>query len=308
MRIHALEANSYKNQNVSTSFGGKIGSRLISQVVSGTPLEANDVFNSMRKSVGMSRSKIKDIVESFVSYINRITHENKIMKNQIKDLRSEVSRQKRVRASVRAIDDLEVPTPFNAIKIIKEMSENAINARKSLYTYLTTGAGEQEALKQIERNMLLYKASNSGILNIPKVSSELKNNKYADARISTKFILDMLTDSLSASPNPENLYSSAVREQIRINATALFNPIFTKNPNSFGSKSYNDMLSAAVDKALNRYTVVSNNKQRYSGIIIKDNFIPFDFEGSNLILRDKERLERTVSYPQFMNLQAVKGF
>lgn len=304
MRIQAIEANNYKNQNSSVSFSGKIGRKLIAQVTNGTPLEVKDVFNSMRKPIGMSRSKIRDVIESFVSYINRITQENKEMRTQIKDLGGEISRQKRVRASVRAIDELDVPTPLNTIKTIKEMSEHAIDARKSLYTYLTTGTGEEEALKQIERNMVLHRASNNGILNLAPVKAELEKNGFADARSQTKFVLDFMTDSLSAAPEKLNLYSSAVREQVRINAMALFNPII-KNDTYTTKGTYNDMLTSAINSAIDKIAAVDKKKELWADKIVADNFIPFDYKGSNVVVNVNGK-EKAFSYPQFGFISELK--
>ena len=118
--------------------------------------------------------------------------------------------------------------PDEAIATIKQMKENELIARKSMVDFLLTGKGQEEAMKQIERNNIMYKAYCDGITKIPNVEKELiQTNKEKHLGICLApraYIIHLLCNSLYGSEKGSYLNSLKFKDQVLNNAMALLQP------------------------------------------------------------------------------------
>lgn len=128
-------------------------------------------------------------------------------------------------ANVKSIDEIDIVMPEEAIETAKAMTKNEKAARKSMEEYLFTGKGLDEALKQIERNNILYKARKDKITDIPSIKKELDfhtNQGYETG----SYISDLIVNSLYGSPKGELLISPKIADTVFKNAMALLKPHF----------------------------------------------------------------------------------
>jgi hypothetical protein len=295
--IPVINFNSgYNTKYNAPAFGGKVGNRLISESMRGIKLDTDSVMKELKGPVWLREEKTRDVIESFINYINHNSAERRSLINENQSLRQKISNLKRTFGRVKPVDDINYISPTKVLNIMREMSENNIASRKSLYDFLTTAQGQEEALKQIARNAIIYKTSKdtSMKLMMEKVADELS---FVDTREPVKFVMNFLTETLSAAPDKNILFTPASREQIRINAKALFDSVVDKRDSKSLNKPFGELLDGAIDKATERITAVDKARKYLAKELISDNPVLFDFDKSFITVQNSVGFKKDISYP-----------
>ena len=151
-------------------------------------------------------------------------------------------------ARIKSLDDTETVMPDQAIAVLKEIAANDEAAHNSLFSYIMSGKGQEEFLKQIERNEILLKARKDRVTEIPEVKKEIDAVLEDGCRVlgydSYNTACEMLGRTLAINPKGAYLNSPALYKQVKENAEALINPLRQE------SYYYNTSVDKAMKESL----------------------------------------------------------
>lgn len=193
-------------------------------------------------------------------------------------------------AKIKSVDDLGVVMPNQVLATLQEAKENNEAAHKSLFEYVMTGKGQEEFLKQIERNEILLKAKKDGIDSIPEVKEAMEEARNSglvtqgfDSYLTACY---MLASCLRTNTNGHYVLSPTIQQQVIDNACALLTPLqnskYTYNYNVQSAlnevRTFFNNLDVAMQKAktLNNYEYVS------------ETLVPGSMEKSFRTFKDKD--------------------
>lgn len=238
-----------KAEDILESFIGKV--RDLFKEKTGLSMKINEQERQIRSfpqeqenAVDKARNEMREYWQNIV----RSKDEQMALKDkEVADMKSQLEKYQQV-AKVKSVEEIGTVMPDRAIEIMEEMIENKIASRKSMAEFLLTGKGQEEALKQIERNNTILKANQDGIIKIPEVNN--KNNEMNKAGVHFSqdyyFTLNLIESALKGSPNGSYVKSQALKKQIKENAMAILTPMADDR---YCNTTVN-ALSAELDKRL----------------------------------------------------------
>ena len=115
------------------------------------------------------RARESELINSWTKTIQAKNEEVSAAKAETKEAKAALEKYKPV-VAVKPVEEMVSIMPDKALEILNEMVEHKAAANKSMFEFLMTGKGQEEALAQIERNNMLKKASEDGIFNIQSIS------------------------------------------------------------------------------------------------------------------------------------------
>lgn len=243
--------------------------------------------NEKDKAVFNAQEEMRKSYESFVDA------KNKEVAAKDKELQEakEIAERFRPAYSVKSIEEMGIIMPDKAIEVIKEMSAKRKAACSSMLEYLFTGKGQEEALAQIERNNILFKARKDGIFNIKAVDDVYFENLRHGARCMYDFdyTIELISHALQESSKGNYILSPAIKAQVKKNAMALLTPMANPKANKYENNSltkieedlYKQLKNAekfheGINKAIVKY------KNRYPKAEVKLEIVDFEGDKSNL--------------------------
>lgn len=168
-------------------------------------------------------------------------------------------------SKVKSVDEIDIVMPEQVFTLLEEIKANDEIAHNSLFEYVMTGKGQEEFLKQIERNEILRKAKKDGVDKIPEVKNAIDTlikdrplddypsvsgvNSYSTA-------CRMLQKCLTINPKGFYIKSPVVYEQVRKNAEALIEPMREEN------SCYETSVSKTMQEVLKFQDMIENSVMR----------------------------------------------
>ena len=158
---------------------------------------------------------------------------------------------------IKSVEELDTILPDEAAKILDEMVAHRIEARKSMFDFLMTGKGQEEAFAQIERNNQIQKARQDGMFNIPELKTKLntitqQENLYTSS--DTYFTIQMIQKALVGHPQGAYLNSRVIEEQVKNNAMAILTPMADNRYYNTNIQSIEKELDQALDNVKKYHT------------------------------------------------------
>ncbi len=194
---------------------------------------------------------------------------------------------------VRSIDEIGTILPDDVLKIMEEMKENNVNAISSMFDFLMTGTGQQDAIKQIERNSMLLKANGDGMFNIDdlkegRVNLLHKNNIYPTSNAG--FAIRLIEQALIGSEKGQYIASPVIAKQVKDNAMAILTPLEDKRSWNTNLESIKKSLDEVIENAISFHKNfpegIKNLKSRSADsgleIVRKD----FDMQNSYVLFKE----------------------
>ena len=268
-------------KEVKGTFGLKAGSvedimesfiRHIQELTSRNSSLEKDLSSANRTIAEFPQREQKAATEAAEEQIRRYTQ---ILENKDKQILAKEQELKEANAvvekykpafSVKPVEEVGVIMPEKAVEIIHEMGENRVAANKSMFEFLMTGKGQEDAMAQIERNNTLMKAHRDGIMDIPTVDKEYKKlskEQFVYCSIDSNFTLNLIETSLKSNSNGINLKSRAIKEQVKKNAMAVLTPMADERYSNTGLKAIESSLDKTLDNVVKFHENVEKGLAKY---------------------------------------------
>lgn len=213
---------------------------------------------------------------------------------EIADMKTQVEKYRQV-VKLKSVEELDTIMPDKVVEILDEMVKNQIPARASMFDFLMSGKGQEEALKQIERNNQIQKARRDGILNIPDLASKLNDANLGLGIYTTKdsdFTIIMIEDALLSHKNGAYITSPVIKSQVKDNAMALLTPMAEENI------GYNSLarIERELYRTMDKVEIFHKNFARGLNHIRKSNpnaeievkNVDFDLDNSKVLVKGKD--------------------
>ena len=245
------------------------------------PKEKEDAVSEGRRQV---REYFQGVVRSKDSELNA-------KDTELKEMKSQLEKYQQV-AKVKSVEEIETIMPDRAIELIEELIKNKVSARKSMAEFLLTGKGQEEALKQIERNNMIMKAHSDGITQIPEVEAKMKEMQKSGIYFSrdSYFTTSFIEKALKGSPKGSYIKSKAIKDQIKANAMAILSPMADERYSNTGVKAIEQELDKSLANVEKYHEGLVKGIEKMKGKIGKDyktvDFQPVEFspEDSKVIV------------------------
>lgn len=265
----------------------------------------HDFPQEKRQAVFDAEAKLN---KSFADVIKAKDKELASKDAQLKEAREYAAKYEPM-AKVKSVENNGIIMPKQVIKILDEIVANTIPARKSMEEFLFTGKGQQEALKQIERHSLIYKAYNDGMFMIPEVQnyfSKLKKTNSININTEQPVIQNLIFESLKSSPRGEYIMSGAIHRQVKSNAMALLTPYADNNYSNTSLEAINKNVEKTLQDVIEYYQNFTRGIQKYQrnypNSKITYNRVDFDTKNSKVIIDyPKSQKPIEVSYDDVSN-------
>ena len=255
--------------------------------------------------------------KSFVSVIDEKNQEIAAAKAETKEAQKALEKYKPV-ANVKSVEEMATIMPEKAIEIMKEMAEHKATANKSMLDFLMTGKGQEEALKQIERNNMILKARQDGIFDIPSVKSETdkisKENGIYAGSWAQNFTIELIEKALKSSPQGEYIASNVVKEQVYQNAMAILTPMANERYSNTGIKAIQqnlkDRLSDVVkfhENFKNGLAKLEKQNKNYKDYELIINKVENDVDKSKVTIKYTDTHYGAQQYDLTFNQVAYQG-
>jgi len=208
---------------------------------------------------------------------------------------------------VKAVEELDTILPDKVVEILDDMVANQIPARASMFDFLMHGKGQEEALKQIERNNQIQKARMDGMFKIPELEKKLNdvnmdNNLYPS--IDSFFTIRIIEEALLSHKDGAYLASPVIKGQVKNNAMALLTPMAEKKYSNTNLGAIQNELDETLNtvEAFHKGFTNGLNKIRKQNpnaeIEIKN--VDFDVRNSKVLIK-KEDETREFNFWQVSN-------
>ena len=159
-------------------------------------------------------------------------------------------------ADVKPISELGILMPKEVIAAINEAKENDVKAIQSAFEFAMTGKGQEELVKQIDRNNIVYNAIKDGMKRIFEVENSLEEcskNGLPLGFNQEEFARIYFTKALEANAEGAYLESTSIFSQVLTNIDAFLTPL--RDP-KYSYKPSSDVLG----KALKYHRNIETNK------------------------------------------------
>lgn len=350
--VQNTNIKSSKPQN-NINFTGNLGDKFVRQIIQGENVDSKKILSEVKGTFSLSSNKVEDVIESFIEKLRELSGENRNLSRNLNEaqgkinrfpmeknnavydaehqLRSqyqqmlaqkdaEVAQMKKEIAKyepafkVKSVDEINTIMPDKALSIMEEMKESKTKAVSSMFEFLMTGKGQQEAIKQIERNSMLLKASDDGMFKIHELH-EGRNNLQKDGiypTLNPTFAINLIEQALIGSEKGQYVISPVIAKQVKDNAMAILTPLEDRrywNTNLEGiNKSLNDIIEDVINFHNNFLAGIKNLKSRATDseleIVRKD----FDINNSYVIFNEKGASEpRKLSFRQVESIGSVSS-
>lgn len=219
--------------------------------------------------------------------------EMEALKAETKEAKEALEKYKPV-VDIKSVEEIGTVMPPKALETIKEIAEHKMEATKSMFNFLMTGQGQEEALAQIGRCTILQKAYKDGIFSIGSFKQEadkiFKENNIYGWNWSGGFALNIIKDALKSTPEGSYIASSAIKEQVRKNAMAILTPL--------ADDLYSNTNLGSIEKGLEEIFVDTANFHKWYNLGIqklinkhgKENVkikrVDFDFNKSVVTIKE----------------------
>lgn len=263
------------------AFKGKIGDKFLKEVEAGKiEPSVNTIFSKIKSTFGISTDKTKDVMESFLNEIQKLTSENKRLEKNMSiiaksineygtraekrlvDMRkgfSDLLEQKnaelkakdtkiaeltkyKAMAHVKSIEELNDVLPEEFLEIIKEAKNSEIKAQDSLLNFLFKGEGQEEFLAQMERDGKIRKAISNGILEVPGMNEAYnKSGMILGRGLPIDVAQRMVEDALIRSEEGSKILYKPIENVVVKNMDAILKPM--ERTDSFHNKTSEDVLN-----------------------------------------------------------------
>lgn len=263
--------------------------------------EKIDVLNREKdNAVITAERKVK---ENFQSIIQEKNKEVLAKDNELKEMKAQLEKYQQV-AKVKSVQELDTIMPDKAIEIIDGLVKNKISARKSIAEFLLTGKGQEDALKQIERNNMLMKAQADGVTRIPEIIKKIDEMKGSGVYLSSDsyFTINLIESALKGSPKGNYVKSTAIKDQIKENAMAILTPMCNT-----GKKALQQELDKCLDKVEKYHDGLAKGIEKLKKRVGKDlknvEFKPIEFspEDSKLVVTEANGVSYEQGYQWISN-------
>ena len=239
------------------------------------------------QAVENTREEMRKSYESFVAAKN---NEVSAKDKELQEARS-IAEKFKPAYSVKSIEEIGIVMPDKAIEVINEMAAKRKAACSSMLEYLFTGKGQEEALAQIERNNILFKARKDGIFNIKDVDEVYSKNLKKGVRSMYDFdyTIELISHALEESSKGNYILSPVIKAQIKKNAMALLSPMANTKADKYANNSL-VRIEEDLDKQLKNVErfhtginrAVAKYKNRYPKAEVKLEIVDFEGDKSNL--------------------------
>ena len=152
--------------------------------------------------------------------------------------------------AVKSVEEIGTVMPERALEVFKEMVEHKAAANKSMFDFLMTGKGQEEALEQIERNNILMRAHTDGIMGIPAIRDQYNIISVDNGVSYTRgdiFTINLIGRALKSDPKGEYIASPVIRAQVKKNAMAILTPMADERSSYTGIKAVESELDRELD-------------------------------------------------------------
>ena len=198
------------------------------------------------------RARESELINSWTKTIQAKNEEVSAAKAETKEAKAALEKYKPV-VAVKPVEEMVSIMPDKALEILNEMVEHKAAANKSMFEFLMTGKGQEEALAQIERNNMLKKASEDGIFNIQSISEEYakirKDHSIYTAVSDQYFTTNLIERALMSDTKGEYLSSYAIKEQVKKNAMAILTPMADERYSNTNLEYVERELDNAIERA-----------------------------------------------------------
>ena len=213
---------------------------------------------------------------------------------QLKEMKSQLEKYQQV-VKVKSVEEVGTIMPDRAVELMEELIKNKVSARKSMAEFLLTGKGQEEALRQIERNNMIMKAHSDGITQIPEVEAKMKEMQKSGMYFSrdSYFTTTFIEKALKGSPKGSYIKSKVIKDQIKANAMAILSPMADERYSNTGVKAIEQELDKSLANVEKYHDGLSKGIEKIKGRIGKDyeavDFNPVEFspESSKVVITDE---------------------
>lgn len=350
--VQNANIKSSKPQN-NINFTGNLGDKFVRQIIQGENVDSKKILSEVKGTFSLSSSKVEDVMESFISKLRELSGENSNLSDALSKAQEKISITRiekdhavstvesrlkfqyqkelaekdalieRMRTTiskfepafkVKSVDEINTIMPDKALSIMEEMKESKTKAVSSMFEFLMTGKGQQEAIKQIERNSMLLKASDDGMFKIHELNEGRDNLHKAGIypTLNPTFAIALIEQALMGSEKGQYIVSPVIAKQVKDNAMAILTPLEDRrywSTNLEGiNKSLNDTIENVINFHNNFLAGIKNLKSRSVDseleIVRKD----FDINNSYVIFNEKGASEpRKLSFRQVESIGAVSS-
>ena len=237
-----------------------------------------DAPKQTRQAVTEAENKLVDSYRKIIEVKN----------SQIADRDRQIKELEKYKSSmyVKSIDEIGAVMPETILETIKAMGEHKIAARKSMFDYLMTGKGQEEALAQIERSNILTKAHMDGMFEIPDLKEAVKKAYYGEPLF---FVENLIKNSLLGTEKSEYLNSKSIRNQVKTNAIAIASPFANERYSNTNLANLPSRIDKILDEVLEVRTSLANGMKQLKaarGEAVEFKPVEFDMEASKYLLKD----------------------
>jgi hypothetical protein len=159
---------------------------------------------------------------------------------------TEANKKYSLMSNVKSMDEIGVVTKSQVLDAAKKSYENLGTARESMYTFLTTGKGQEEVLAQVERSNVLAKAWKDGMSENPEIVEKVRGYNLYNITIPTNTVdnlKSLVKGALLGTKDDIWMYSKTMQNQIKENAKAI---IFPHMNERFSNHKMTDFEKAKV--------------------------------------------------------------
>lgn len=265
----------------------------------------NEIAKFPDKQMNLQMETERQMREGFQSVLAAKDKEVAAAKAEAKEAK-EFAAKYEPAVKIKSVDEIDTIMPEEALKVFDEMIEHKVAARKSMFDYLFTGKGQEEALAQLDRSAMMGKAMRDGFFNIDDFSSAIDTKARANGLYfwgrGTDSVLALIKSALTGDLKGEYIASPVVRETVKNNAMALLTPFIDKKaPRAEEALlSLEAKLKSKLDESLAFHsilkqriaTIKANNKE----LTVKIERVPFDNKASKVSFYNADNacvMERT---------------
>lgn len=243
--------------------------------------------------------------QSFSQTISAKNQEITAKDKEVAQMKAEVAKYEPM-VKVKSVEELDTIMPDKVSEILDELAEHKIEARKSMFDFLMTGKGQEDALTQVERNNQIMKARQDGMFNIPELDKKW-NSITRQEEIwpsgDIHFTLNMIENALTGHPNGVYLSSPVIKAQVKNNAMAILTPMAN------GSKSNLENIEKQLTERLNNVEKfhkgfaagIEKYKKHHPNVKIEISRVDFDTSNSKIKLSNEDGLLSEVNFYQVSN-------
>ena len=243
--------------------------------------------------------------QSFSQTISAKNQEIAAKDKEVAQMKAEVAKYEPM-VKVKSVEELDTIMPDKVSEILDELAEHKIEARKSMFDFLMTGKGQEDALTQVERNNQIMKARQDGMFNIPELDKKW-NSITRQEEIwpsgDIHFTLNMIENALTGHPNGVYLSSPVIKAQVKNNAMAILTPMAN------GSKSNLENIEKQLTERLNNVEKfhkgfaagIEKYKKHHPNVKIEISRVDFDTSNSKIKLSNEDGLLSEVNFYQVSN-------